>query len=117
MKNKIITILFIIYISIFSILGIIIKDNEISSTERRKLSTFPEYTLSSEYVTKLDKYLLDHFPIRDTFRSIKATFNYNILKKLWHFNEQVIGYPFDSTRKSTNQSNDSSSLPVGSWVQ
>ena len=82
MKNKIITILFIIYILTFSILGIIIKDNEISSTERRKLSTFPEYTLSNEYVTKLDKYLLDHFPIRDNFRSIKANFNYKILKKL-----------------------------------
>ena len=90
MKNKIITILFIIYISIFSILGIIIKDNEISSTERRKLSTFPEYTLSNEYVTKLDKYLLDHFPIRDTFRSIKATFNYNILKKLDNNNIYLI---------------------------
>lgn len=82
MKNKIITILFIIYISLFSILGIIIKDKEISNTERRKLSTFPEFTLNSEYVTELNKYLLDHFPIRDTFRSIKANFNYNILQKL-----------------------------------
>ena len=82
MKNKIITYLFIIYILIFSILGIIIKDKEISETERRKLSTFPKYTLNSEYVTKLDKYLLDHFPIREQFRSIKANFNYKILNKL-----------------------------------
>lgn len=82
MKNKIITYLFIIYIFIFSILGIIIKDKEISETERRKLSTFPKYTLNSEYVTKLDKYLLDHFPIREQFRSIKANFNYKILNKL-----------------------------------
>ena len=57
MKNKIITILFIIYILTFSILGIIIKDEIISTTERRKLSSFPKYVLSSEYVTKLDKYL------------------------------------------------------------
>ena len=82
MKNKIITIIFIIYIFTFSILGIIIKDEYLSPTERRKLSTFPEFTLSSEYVTKLDKYTLDHFPLRDNFRSIKAKFNYNILKKL-----------------------------------
>ena len=82
MKNKIITILFIIYIFTFSILGIVLKDKEISIFERRKLSNFPEFTLSSEYVTKLDKYLLDQFPIREKFRSIKAKFNYNILKKL-----------------------------------
>lgn len=82
MKNKIITITFIIYIVTFSILGIILKDNEISSTERRKLSKFPEYTLNGEYVNKLDKYLLDHFPLRNNFRSLKAKFNYNILLKL-----------------------------------
>ena len=82
MKNKIITIIFIVYIFTFSILGIIIKDKEISASERRKLSSMPELTLDSEYVTKLDKYLLDHFPLRDNFRSIKANFNYNIIHKL-----------------------------------
>lgn len=82
MKNKIITFVFIIYITIFSVLGIVLPDKEISKTERRKLQKFPEFTLSSEYVTKLDKYFLDHFPMRDDFRSIKANFNYNILKKL-----------------------------------
>lgn len=64
------------------VLGIFIKDKEISLAERRKLHTFPEVTISSEYVNKLDKYLLDHFPLRDTFRSIKANFNYHVLKKL-----------------------------------
>ena len=82
MKNKIITILFIIYIFTFSILGIIFKDKEISLTERRKLETIPEFTLNGEYITKLDKYFLDHFPFRDNFRSIKAYFNYNVLNKL-----------------------------------
>jgi len=82
MKNKITVFIFIIYIFTFSILGIIIKDNEISISERRKLQTFPEFTLTSEYVNKLDKYLLDHFPLRDNFRSIKANFNYHILNKL-----------------------------------
>lgn len=82
MKNKIITFIFIIYIFTFSILGIILKDKDISITERRKLQTFPEFTLNSEYINKLDKYLLDHFPLRDNFRSIKANFNYNVLNKL-----------------------------------
>ena len=82
MKNKITTFLFIIYIFAFSILGIILKDDIISYSERRKLATFPKFTFSNEYVSKLDKYTLDHFPLRDTFRSIKANFNYKILNKL-----------------------------------
>lgn len=82
MKNKITVFIFIIYIFIFSILGIIIQDNEISIFERRKLQTIPKFTFENEYVIKLDKYLLDHFPFRDKFRSIKANFNYYILNKL-----------------------------------
>ena len=82
MKNKIITLVFIIYIFTFSILGIILKDKEISLSERRKLQTFPAFTLDSEYIEKIDKYLLDHFPFRDSFRSIKANYNYKLLNKL-----------------------------------
>lgn len=82
MKDKIIVFMFISLISIFSISHIVIKDKEISETERRKLKSFPEFKLSSEYITEIDKYLLDHFPLRDTFRSIKAKFNYNVLNKL-----------------------------------
>ena len=82
MKDKIITITFLSFITILGALHIVIKDETISSTERRKLSTFPKFSLKSEYITKVDEYLLDHFPLRDTFRSIKAKFNYNILNKL-----------------------------------
>ena len=82
MKNKIITILFITYIFTFSIFGIILKDQEISYTERRKLQDFPKFTLDNEYINKIDKYLLDHFPLRDKFRSVKANFNYYVLQRL-----------------------------------
>lgn len=82
MKNKIITFTFVGYIILFSVLHIIFPDLEISNTERRKLTSFPEFELSSEYITKIEKYLLDHFPYRDDYRSIKATFNYNILGRL-----------------------------------
>ena len=51
MKNKIITILFITYLGLFSILGIIFKDKEISNSERRKLSTFPDVILTNDYIT------------------------------------------------------------------
>lgn len=82
MKNKIITFSFLGYIILFSILHIAFKDNEISNTERRPLAEFPELEVSSNYITKVEKYLLDHFPYRDEYRSIKATFNYNILQRL-----------------------------------
>ena len=82
MKDKITTIFFLIVIFGFGIFHIILPDNEISNTERRKLATFPEFTLTSEYSEKIDKYLLDHFPLRDEFRSIKAKFNYKVLQKL-----------------------------------
>ena len=82
MKDKIVTFLFIGYIFVFAILHIIIPDKEISLTERRKLSTFPSFEFNSEYITKVDKYLLDHFPLRESLRSVKAFYNYNILNKL-----------------------------------
>lgn len=82
MKDKIITISFILCVFILCILGIVFKDKDISETERRKLQQFPSFKLSSDYVVKLDKYVLDHFPFRDTFRSIKAFVNYNVLQKL-----------------------------------
>ena len=105
MKNKIITITFLIYIFVFSILGIILKDKEISISERRKLETFPEFTLSSEYVTKLDKYLLDHFPLRDNFRSIKANYNYKILNKLDNNNIYLLdNYIFKSEYPTNKKS-------------
>ncbi|MBQ8472590.1 MAG: hypothetical protein IJ501_03710 [Bacilli bacterium] len=82
MKEKIIVYIFISYLILFSGLGIILKDKDISLTERRNLKEFPEFSLNSNYLNEVEKYLLDHFPFRDSFRSIKANFNYHILNKL-----------------------------------
>lgn len=82
MKNKIITFLFVGYIVTFSILHIAFEDLEVSNSERRALAVFPDFELTSEYITKVEKYLLDHFPYRSAYRSIKATFNYKVLGRL-----------------------------------
>ena len=82
MKNKIITFTFAFYLILFAVLHIALPDKSISTTERRELRTFPEFSFSSEYITKVEKYLLDHFPYREKYRTIKATFNYNILNRL-----------------------------------
>lgn len=82
MKEKIITYTFIAYIITFGLLHLIIPDNKISTTERRNLATYPNLELTNQYITKVDKYLLDHFPARDQFRSLKAKFNLYLLNKL-----------------------------------
>lgn len=82
MKDKVITFLFVGYLILFSVLGILFKDEEISRSERRKLNSFPEMEFSSDYITKVDKYFLDHFPFREDFRMIKANYNYKVLNRL-----------------------------------
>ena len=86
MKNKIITILISIFILSFSILNIILKDREISVIERRKLTLFPEMTLSSilnnSFMDEFEQYTLDQFPFRDRFLKLKTFVDYNILDKL-----------------------------------
>lgn len=82
MKEKIITYSFIIFISLFLILHILIPDKKISIEERRTLSKFPKFELSNEYIEKLDNYLLEHFPFKSDFRTIKAYYNYNLVNKL-----------------------------------
>ena len=57
------------------LLGILLKDNEISKTERRKLKQAPvlnyEKVVDGSYFTDLDDYTLDQMPARDVFRKIK----------------------------------------------
>jgi len=97
MSNKILIIIFICYISIFSLLGIIIPDKDISNSERRKLNVFPEFEFSSKWINEVDKYFLDHFVLRDSFRSLKVFYNYEILNKFDNNNIYLKdGYIFKS---------------------
>ena len=82
MKSKIITFLFVGCLIFYGVLGILFEDAVFSVTERRKFASVPKFVFSNEYIKDLDKYILDQFPFRDQFRSIKAKFNYNILGKL-----------------------------------
>lgn len=56
---------------------------EISETERRKLAQFPELSgktvLDGKFMTEFESYTLDQFPLRDSFRQLKALFHYNAL--------------------------------------
>ncbi len=83
MKNKVESILFVLFITIVMIVNIIVKDNTVSYAERRKLQTLPEFKIStildSTYFTKFDKYTVDQFVFRDGYRSVKSYVSYNIL--------------------------------------
>ena len=58
---------------------------EMSDSERRKLAQFPaisaQNVFSGKFMTAFEDYTLDQFPMRDTFRQIKALFHYNVLRQ------------------------------------
>jgi hypothetical protein len=85
MKNKILSILFCIFIFGFMILNLVTKNLEVSESERRPLAKLPDITIENifnrEITDNLETYLTDHFVFRDTFRSIKTLFNLNIFNK------------------------------------
>ena len=59
---------------------------EISDAERRKLAQFPKLTvktvLGGSFMEDFEEYTLDQFPLRDTFRQLKAVFHYKALGQL-----------------------------------
>ena len=58
---------------------------EISEAERRPLAQFPEITgealLDGSFMADFEEFSLDQFPLRDTFRSIKSLFHFNVLNQ------------------------------------
>ncbi len=65
--------------------GIVLPDLALSTTERRKLAQLPEISisniLSDSFSDSLETYLLDQFPGRDIFRTIKTEFDTLVLGK------------------------------------
>ena len=65
MKDRFLSIFFVLFLWVMLILNILIPDSEISKTERRKLEQFPKITksniLNKSFMEDLDSYLLDQF--------------------------------------------------------
>jgi len=76
--NRIIAILISIFIMVFSLLFIFSDKKVFSENENRYLQTFPKLTMKNlkdgSYTSKLQGYLSDHFIGRDTFMSIKTSY-------------------------------------------
>jgi len=73
MKDKIISVGFLLIIFGFLLLGVIIKDEDISYSERRRLKTFN--SLKEDFIGNIDDYLNDQAPFRNTFIKINSFFD------------------------------------------
>lgn len=118
-KNIIVTIGFLTILLVVFFTNIMVKDKEISTTERRKLSQFPEINISKifngDFAKDFDKYSVDQFIARDSFRSIKAfnsmyVFRQKDNNKLFEKDGAIykIEYPLNTNnvQKSANKINE-----------
>ncbi|MDO4564496.1 MAG: DHHW family protein [Clostridia bacterium] len=59
--------------------------DELSTAERRSLQQFPspslDTVLSGEWMEDFDAYTLDQFPLRDHFRTVKALWQFEVLRQ------------------------------------
>ncbi|MEG0133437.1 MAG: DHHW family protein [Clostridium sp.] len=82
-NNKIycslLTIVFLTFIGVTSLINLLAKDREFSEQENRNLSGNPEFSFSSlvsgDYVKKYESYISDQFPGREFFVKLKSNIN------------------------------------------
>lgn len=81
-KNIVVTTLFSLFLLGFFLMCIFHKPIDISTSERRQLAQFPTLTwegiIEGDNIDEFEDYTLDQFPLRDTFRTIKAWVQFNI---------------------------------------
>ncbi|MBQ3183593.1 MAG: hypothetical protein IJB57_07975 [Clostridia bacterium] len=84
-KNIITIILLCAILGGFSVYAFIKPQDAYSDAERRALDQFPELNtqtlLSGSFMKQFEDYTLDQFPLRDSFRGIKAYGEKNIFRK------------------------------------
>lgn len=73
MKEKIITISFLVILYSFAILNLIVEDKKVSTPERRNLTNVT--ALKEDFNENLDLYLTDQFPFRNQVLTINSSFH------------------------------------------
>lgn len=85
-KNIVLTVLMAVLLLGFFGWNLAKEEIEVSESERRALAKFPELTLetvlSGEFTKEFETFTLDQFPMRDTFRSIKAICSHYIFMNM-----------------------------------
>ena len=73
---------FILMIAVFSLGHLLTPDKDISVSERRPLEQLPKFSIQAlmngKFTDDLEDYLLDQFPLRDTIRSLKAAWHFDV---------------------------------------
>ncbi len=94
-KNIAIIAVFVVFVFGLAFLGAILPDVTVSRAERRKLVQQPELSadavMDGEYMTKLEDYLLDQFPFRDEWRTIKAALRFGLFRQLDNNGVYLVG--------------------------
>ena len=85
-KNKILSIVLIVFFLGFSVFSWLKPPTDFSDSERRKLAQFPVVSVSNifsgKFMKDFETYSTEQFPLRDSFRQIKALVNkYVLLQK------------------------------------
>ncbi len=85
-KNIISVVIFSVLLLSLSAVCILKPPSEYSESERRYLASFPDLTsktlIGGEFMKDFESYAVDQFPLREKFRSIKAYFATDVLRKL-----------------------------------
>jgi hypothetical protein len=85
LKNIIVTIIFLMAIIVVFIVNLIKEDTLISTSERRKLTAFPSFSINSlikgTFTEQFEKYAMDQFIKRDEFRTLKTFMDLKVFRK------------------------------------
>jgi len=80
------TVLFSAILGGFFLGHVLLPDQETTAAERRRLAQFPKLSVSTlesgVFMSNFEKYSLDQFPLRDSFRSIKALCSKYVFRQL-----------------------------------
>lgn len=98
-KNVVVAISFMAVIVILLLINIFKEQTIISTTERRKLATFPKISVESlldkTFVNQFDKFTMDQFVQRDEFRKLKTAVELDFFKKkdvnnVYQYNGRIV---------------------------
>jgi len=84
-KHIVITFVMVAFFLVLSVFAWVKPADEFSTSERRKLSQFPELSfktiVSGDFMSNFENYTLDQFPLRDKFRTLKALVALNVFNQ------------------------------------
>lgn len=108
-KNVMVTSVFLLLLILFFLINILKKDTEISITERRKLTEFPNLTIKNifdgSFGSKFEKYATDQMVKREEFRKLKSILEISLFRKkdnnsIYFYENKLIKIEYPLNEKS-----------------